>query len=390
VFLGYRCCSGRQEEHPLTEADCKCLRGIENAPPVADGFYPSNPLPNGVNLNQPKRHGLNSIDRFYTARNLSAMSQIWRAIHRVENLELSAFLAFAFTSLYQRVTRLSEFRFWGGSGNTAHFNVPYIFNEANVFVTFERKAKTIRDHLETTARFYTGRALVRTGSATDLSFLPDESVDFIFTDPPFGANINYSEMNFLWESWFNSFTDTTDEAIVNRFQNKAISDYADLMTNSLKECYRVLRPDHWMVLVFMNSSQQVWEALRSAILRAGFTLYRADIFDKQHGTFKQYVSDNTAGCDLLLHCRRCSAPEKPVSTSSNGGKAHSVGNFLTSRPGELPRLPFLHVQRQREIDYRLLYSEFIGEQLLNEAGLLSFATFRAIASSLIEKAPKGE
>ena len=384
VFLGYRCCSGRQEEHALTQDDWSRLRDIENAPPLADGFYPSNPLPNGVNLNQPKRHGLDSIDRFYTARNLSAMSQIWRAIHRVEDIELSSFLAFAFTSLYQRVTRLSEFRFWGGSGNTAHFNVPYIFNEANVFVTFERKAKTIRDHLDTTARFYTGRALVRTGSATDLSFLPNESVDFIFTDPPFGANINYSEMNFLWESWLNSFTDTTDEAIVNRFQSKAIADYAELMTNSLKECYRVLRPDHWMVLVFMNSSQQVWEALRSSILRAGFTLHRADIFDKQHGTFKQYVSDNTAGCDLLLHCRKCSAPQMPASTFSNEGKLHSVESFLRNRPGELPRLPFLHVQRQQEIDYRLLYSEFIGERLLSAAGLLDFATFRAIARPLIE------
>jgi DNA modification methylase len=390
VFVGYKCCSSRQEEHPLSQEDWVRLRDIETIPPLAEGFYPTNPLPDGVNLNQPKRQGLNSIDRFYTARNLSAMSQIWRAIHRIENLELSAFLAFAFTSLYQRVTRLSEFRFWGGSGNTAHFNVPYIFNEANVFVTFERKAKTIRDHLATTARFYSGRALVRTGSATDLSFLPDDSVDFIFTDPPFGANINYSEMNFLWESWLNSFTDNTDEAIVNRFQHKEISDYADLMTNSLKECYRVLRTDHWMVLVFMNSSERVWEALRSAILRAGFTLYRADIFDKQHGTFKQYVSDNTAGCDLLLHCRKCSTPVKTISAPSNGARAHSVGSFLASRTGELPKLPFLHVQRQQEIDYRMLYSEFIGEKLLSEARLLDFATFRALASSLIEEAPNRE
>lgn len=390
VFVGYKCCSNRQEEHPLGQEDWVRLRDIETTPPLVEGYYPKNPLPDGVNLNQPKRQGLDSIDRFYTARNLSAMSQIWRAIHRIEDLELSAFLAFAFTSLYQRVTRLSEFRFWGGSGNTAHFNVPYIFNEANVFVTFERKAKTIRDHLSTTARSYSGRAVVRTGSATDLSFLPDDSVDFIFTDPPFGANINYSEMNFLWESWLSTFTDTTDEAIVNRFQNKEISDYADLMTNSLKECHRVLRPDHWMVLVFMNSSERVWEALRSAILRAGFTLHRADIFDKQHGTFKQYVSDNTAGCDLLLHCRKSSAPEKIVSAHSNGGEAQSVGSFLAGRTGELPKQPFLHVRRQQEIDYRMLYSEFIGEHLLSEARLLDFATFRSLASSLIEKVPQRE
>jgi len=48
----------------------------------------------------------------------------------------------------QRVTRLSEFRFWGGSGNTANFNVPYIFNEAKRLRDLERKARTIQDHLE--------------------------------------------------------------------------------------------------------------------------------------------------------------------------------------------------------------------------------------------------
>jgi len=119
------------------------------------------------------------------------------------------------------VTKLSEFRFWGGSGNTAHFNVPFIFNEANVFATFERKAASILDHLETTAVNYEGDRAVIAGSATDLNYLPDESIDFIFTDPPFGANINYSEMNILWESWLGEFTDATNEAIVNAHKVRA-------------------------------------------------------------------------------------------------------------------------------------------------------------------------
>jgi len=59
-----------------------------------------------------------------------------------------------------------------------------------------------------------------------------------------------------------------------------------------------------MMLVFMNSSAKVWDALRTAVHRAGFVAERIDIFDKQHGTFKQFVSENTAGCDLVLHCRK--------------------------------------------------------------------------------------
>lgn len=300
VRLGYRCCSRRQVEHPLTDDDLCRLQKMEDNPPLAAGFYPVTPLPDGVNLCQPRRHGLTTIDGFYTGRNLAAMSHLWRAIHCVNDDALAGFLAFTFTSLYKRVTKLSEFRFWGGSGNTANLNVPYIFNEANVFVTFERKARTILDHLDTTAGNYTGRCVVRTGSATDLRFLPDNSIDFIFTDPPFGANINYSEMNFLWEAWFGVFTDALEEAIVNRRQGKTVEQYETLMTSSLRECHRVLRAGHWLVLVFMNSSREIWKSMRNAVRASGFSIEKVDLFDKRHGTFKQFVSENTAA--VIFFC----------------------------------------------------------------------------------------
>lgn len=385
VLLGYRCCSRHQVEHPLTEEDRELLRRIEAHPPLQEGFVPITELPDGVNLCQPKRHGLTSVDRFYTPRNLTAMSALWREIHRVKDDEVAGFLAFVFTSLYQRVTKLSEFRFWGGSGNTANFNVPYVFNEANVFVTFERKARTIQDHLETTAQNYRGQAIVRTGSATNLRVLPDSSIDLIFTDPPFGANINYSEMNILWESWFGCFTDNTDEAIVNRFQNKDVAQYGRLMTDSLWECHRVLRYGHWMILLFMNSSQEVWEVLRDAIVKAGFLLERVDIFDKQHGTFKQFVSDNTAGSDLLLHCRKVEGAQRLTSTGALQVATDAVRLFLNEREGTIPRLPYLHVRRDDEIDYRMLYSEFLAERLTRGGDLIDFPTFRSVAVSLLER-----
>lgn len=384
VMLGYKCCSSYQVEHQLTEEDFDRIRRIDVLPPLAEGFFPTAGLPDGVNLSQPKRHGLVSVDRFYTSRNLSAMSHLWREIHRIEDDEVAAFVGFVLTSLYQRVTKLSEFRFWGGSGNTANFNVPYIFNEANVFATFERKARTIQDHLETTARSYEGRCVVRTGSATDLSFLPDGSVDLVFTDPPFGANINYSEMNILWEAWLGSFTDPTHEAVVSRPQGKDVARYGELMVASLQECHRVLRPGHWMLLVFMNSSQEIWQTLREAVLRAGFMLERVDIFDKQHGTFKQFVSENTAGSDLLLHCRKGTHPTPVLAPAAiSPVLQQSMGDYLEARPGGLPTLPYLHVRRDEEVDYRTLYSEFLARSLTHGGAMLDFSMFRAAAAAYL-------
>ena len=380
VFVGYRCCSKRIIEHSLDEED---YRRIEQVNGMLEGYLadiPRNELPDGVNLNQPKRHGFDTVDKLYTPRNLTACASIWREIRRIEDPDLASALTFVFTSMYQRVTRLSEYRFWGGSGNMANFNVPQISNESNVYGTFQRKAETIRKHLVTTAQTYRGASVIRTGSATNLDFLPDNSVDFIFTDPPFGANINYSEMNFLWESWLGRFTDPTSEVVINRYQDKGLEAYQALMTDSLKEAYRVLRTDHWMVLVFMNSSEKVWGALSEAVKDAGFSIRKVNIFDKQHGTFKQFVSENTAGADLMIHCKKTRSPSRRETQKA----CARVADFVLQEVGRLPVFPFIHVKRDAEVDYRTLYSRYISAAMQRGLAIVSFSDFRDQAKAALE------
>jgi len=377
VFLGYRCCSKRIVEHPLDQSDFLRIKAAKGLLVNYEAHIPRTSLPDGINLSQPKRHGLDRVDKFYTDRNLVACAALWKEIKRIEDPEIAASVGFAFTSLYQRVTRLSEYRFWGGSGNTANFNVPHISNEANVFNTFERKAKGIADHFLTTAQSYKGRVAVRTGSATDLDFLPDNSIDFIFTDPPFGANINYSEMNILWESWLGEFTESDSEAIMSKTQGKALPEYQELMTSSLKESYRVLRPDHWMVLVFMNSSEKVWDSLRNSIHDAGFSIEKVNIFDKQHGTFKQFVNENTTGADLMIHCRKSTS--EVLSDKPSHSEIKSVADFIQDEDGHIPVLTFMHVKRKAEIDFRTLYSRYISKAMSEGSSIVDFSMFRSQA-----------
>jgi hypothetical protein len=182
-------------------------------------------------------------------------------------------------------------------------------------------------------------------------------------------------MNMLWESWLGTYTDNSHEAIVNRVQKKDAGAYQQLMTKSLAECHRVLRPGHWMVLVFMNSSEDIWDRIRSSVVDAGFGIERIDIFDKQHGTFKQFVSDNTAGADLMLHCRKNELSKLPVAKPTEKISI-SVKDFLNSRRTSVPMLPYLHVSRETDIDYRTLYSEFLAASFMNHGKMIDFATFR--------------
>jgi len=167
-------------------------------------------------------------------------------------------------------------------------------------------------------------ARISTQSACHLSQLPDKSVDYVFTDPPFGANINYSEMNFLWESWLQIHTDPTEEAIVNKFQEKDVNAYRMLLEDAFREVARVLKDNGWMTVIFHNSSAEIWRSLQGAVIGAGFQVIGTQNFDKQHGTFKQFVSDNAVGYDLVLHCRKNIAVQIPARNSRLHIQTHAI------------------------------------------------------------------
>jgi DNA modification methylase/DNA-directed RNA polymerase subunit RPC12/RpoP len=385
VQIGYHCCGSRQQERMSAPdaQDVELLADIDREGIPKDLWYPTDRFPRGVNTGQAIRAGITSIDKVYTKRALWAMAYLWDKAIRWPDPFIRSKLVFTLTSLYQRVTLLSEFRFWGGSGNIANYNVPAISNEQNVFRTFERKARTISWYLESAPRVPREFRL-STQSACHIPQLPDDSVDYIFTDPPFGGNINYSEMNFLWESWLRSFTDNREEIVVNRAQGKDVSAYQGLLTQAFREMKRVLKPGAWLSVVFHNSSARVWQALQEALHDAGFTIDGTQTFDKRHGTFKQFVSDNAVGYDLVLHCRK-SRPNATHDARHDEATMDGVMAFIIDRLGREPErylVSYLHVKREDELDYRRLYSEWLSHSIRNSDIRIDFPRFRSLVDGV--------
>ncbi|MCC6443668.1 MAG: hypothetical protein IT210_09470 [Armatimonadetes bacterium] len=385
VAIGYKCCQkGLQERcDPPNDKDLALLNAIKKESIPSHLMYPTDPFPDGVNTRQPVAAGIATVDACYTPRALFAMAALWDIALRWPDETLRPKILFALTSLYQRVTVFSEFRFWGGSGNIANYNVPAIMNEQNVFKAFERKARTIAWYFAQ-ASAKPENCRISTQSACDLSSIPGDSVDYIFTDPPFGANINYSEMNFLWESWLGVYTNTIEEAIVNKVQAKGYCEYEALLTRAFSEMRRVLKKNRWLSLIFHNSSAQAWQTLQKALRQAGFTIRGTQTFDKKHGTFKQFVSPNAVGYDLVLHCIKSEKPD--VHSALNDGLLKGIGDFVRMSISENPsryRMHYLHVSREDEFDYRRLYADWLAYILPNRLVDISFEDFRAAASSRI-------
>lgn len=141
-------------------------------------------------------------------------------------------------------------------------------------------------------------AAISTGTCAGLP-LPAQSVDYVFTDPPFGENIYYADLNFLVEAWHRVRTEATPEAIIDQAKKKELNEYQDLMRRCFEEYFRVLKPGRWMTVVFSNSSNGVWRAIQEAMGVAGFVVADVRTLDKQQGSYRQ-VTSSAVKQDLVI------------------------------------------------------------------------------------------
>lgn len=388
VKVNYTCSRCKRREDDVSEFDLERIKEIERRwrriydeklPPDSDGFwplkedekplwFPSCKMPDGYNTRQPRiSHGITHVHQFYTTRNLWALARLWDEINGVEN-DVKEMLMFGFTSINPYVCKKQSYR-GGGGGVSGTLYIPSLQMEKNVLAVIKRKYKKLQPLFKDISRnrhpFF-----ISTQSATDLSNIPSDSIDYSFTDPPFGGNLMYSELNFLWEAWLGVFTDNKDEAIVNKTQGKGVKEYEELMSASVKEIYRVLKPGRWMTMVFHNSSDAVWQAIQNALNKAGFVIATIGTFDKKQKSFKQVTSTGAVGYDLTINCYK---PEINVKNGINGKTTkEAIVDFLKEYMRNLPD--------NDERSERMLYSKTLGFFMSHGRSLegLSYDAFREI------------
>ena len=176
-------------------------------------------------------------------------------------------------------------------------------------------------------------ACVATGDCAAIG-APADSIDYIFTDPPFGENIYYADLNFLVESWHGVTTDAEPEAIVDRAKKKSTVDYQDLMRRCFEEYHRVLKPGRWMTVVFSNSKNHIWRAIQEAMGTAGFVVADVRTLDKQQGSYRQ-VTSSAVKQDLVISAYK---PTSALSQQFEVGTSSvdSAWSFITEHLGNAP------------------------------------------------------
>ena len=334
VLINYSVGKKRFEKVP-DENDLALIQRIEEV--EIPYWYPTDRMPDGYNTEQPKvSHGFTHFHHFYTKRSLACLAVLWNCF-RFQDRKITSRLLYSFTSLYQRVTKMAEYRKGGGSGNIPNFYIPSFNWEPNVYEVCKRKLRNIITALIAMS-LCRSQNTISTQSAGQLHQIKSSSTDYIFTDPPFGGNIMYSEMNFLWEAWLRVFTNNHSEAVVNRVQRKGLPEYQALMERCFAENYRILKPGRWMTVEFHNSQNRVWMAIQQALTRAGFIIADVRTLDKKQGTFKQVTTTSAVKQDLIISAYKPNGGlEERFKLTA--GTAEGVWDFVRQHLRHLPIAP---------------------------------------------------
>ena len=305
----YGTTKGCNWDRQATEADLVRVTEIESSYSISDA-------PQEIQWGELHRagyhYGITHLHHFYTARNYVVMSKLWRLTETYpENivdalkLLLLSYNASHCTLMTRVVAKKNAKDFILTSAQSGVLYISKLPVEKNILLGLKRKVKPFA---ETYAMLQdcTGLVTVHNSSSTRIEE-NNNSIDFAFTDPPFGDFIPYAEVNQINELWLDKVTRREDEIIISTSQKKDVLTYQDLLTQVFSEINRVLKPNHYASIVFHAAKAKVWDAFSEAVSGAGLQIVLTNILDKTQSSFKQVVSDGSVQGDPLFLVKKGSA-----------------------------------------------------------------------------------
>ena len=334
---------------------------------------PREEISEGYNTNQMRRYGYRYWYQMFNSRQLAALEMLFSAIRNVEDrasrealtllasscLELNSMFCGAkglgtgairhvfshhafipskepleanvwgihrssggFSTLYNE--RLLRARAWASSPVERRFNGSSI---VKVRIQGERltgRAAADWDELQGTD----ANMLLLNHTSEQLSEIPDESVDFVVTDPPYADNVMYSELADYFYVWlrmalkdeypnFSAPTpDDSREAVNNPGRGRDGAFYTRVLTNVFREVKRTLKPGGRMAFTFHHADEGAWRSLEQALVDAGYVIERWwPIFAEMESSVPLQGKENNGHLDIVFICAR--AGEIPASAEQD-------------------------------------------------------------------------
>jgi len=334
--------AGRVWENAPTVADIELAQRIAAMP--LPGDLPMNPLPDS----QMSRVGrmatteTRAVHHMFLPRAAHALAALWRKAHSISDVGTRRMVVWLVEQAIWGMSVLARYAPTHYSQVNQYLSGVYYVGSQIVdvspwYILSDEAKRTSK--LPRLVKSFTplpasaGSATIQTGDCASIP-IPDNCTDYIFTDPPFGENIYYADLNFLVEAWHGVSTVPAGEAILDRVRGKGVNEYQELMRRCFEEYRRVLKPGRWITVVFSNSSNGIWRAIQEAMGTAGFVVADVRTLDKKQGSFKQ-VTSSAVKQDLIISAYK---PTEALTHSFELGHATAEGAwaFVREHLGNVP------------------------------------------------------
>lgn len=252
------------------------------------------------------------LPEMYTSRNWFALRLLYDAIQQVPQEPAREQLLFVFTSVLYNASKMAQDNPKGGGiAIKGTLYRPPFFRERNVWRAFEYKfsrhllpgKRAIQDLLALNG----GDApyVVFNRDARDYACLPDACIDYVFTDPPYGASVPYLELNAIMTHWLPGKDDYAAEIVISNSaeREKNLSEWQAGISRAFSEIFRVLKPGRWLTATFNRKDRAIWQDFNEIIHEIGFRGGQDEkAFDGLHVTYKQLVSTaSVSGNEILIN-----------------------------------------------------------------------------------------
>lgn len=235
-------------------------------------------LPNDYIIKYVRRSGVSMILDLFTKRNIIALGILKSKIDKIKNYQSQDLLKLTFSSMLPNVSSMIPGNSITGNARSgwviSKLYIPKIHAEKNVFLAFKQRFSTINKGKEELRLSISNRQvkIFNQSSENIKKILKDNSIDYIFADPPYGENIPYFGCSMVFNSWLGLKTDFDNEIICDNYRGKDIQDYKDRLVNVMRECYRVLKPNKYLTMTFNNRDFRIWKVILDVVRKSSFRL----------------------------------------------------------------------------------------------------------------------
>jgi len=359
VLINYRVGRNRGLEKIPDSVDLELLAKVETT--SINAWFPQNVIPDGDKTPEAIRQGITQADYLFVRRSLANLATAWKESPLSHRWGITGCLQRASKQHQIAISRVGGEKAGEGGATAGHrrgtLYIPSNQVEMSVLTLMEERFKQIMR----AAKKLPKTTIVGTQSATNYGTLPDKSLDYIFIDPPFGSNIMYSELSFIWEAWLQIFTNTSHEAIENKTQKKDLEIYRCLIRKCFIEAYRLLKPGRWITIEFSNTQAAVWNSIQSALSEAGFVVANVAALDKKRGGLNAIVGVTAVKQDLVISAYKPNGGLEDRFSKANGSE-ESVWDFVRTHLHYLPTVKIKNHELEfiSERDPRIIFDRMVA------------------------------